>query len=98
MLASKRVDTKKIWSLDDIDTISKDLHEKLKLHDVQSDQNKHQVWNFKVVQNKNHSYDMYGEPLSPDIINISENSKIKMKQYYEIMEMKGRVIEVKCLH
>ena len=41
---------------------------------------------------------MYGEPLSPDIINISENSKIKMKQYYEIMEMKGRVKEVKCLH
>ena len=43
MLASKGVDTKKIWSLDDIDTISKDLNEKLKLHDVQGDQNKHQV-------------------------------------------------------
>ena len=39
MLPSKGVDTKKIWSLDDIDTISKDLNEKLKLHDVQGDQN-----------------------------------------------------------
>ena len=39
MLPSKGVDTKKIWSLDDIDTISKDLNEKLKLHYVQGDQN-----------------------------------------------------------
>ena len=34
---------------------------------------------------------MYGEPLSPDIINISENAKIKMKEYYEIMETEGTV-------
>ena len=34
---------------------------------------------------------MYGEPLSPDIINISENAKIKMKEYYEMMKMECRV-------
>ena len=45
-------------------------------------------------QNKNLSYNMYGEPLNPDIINISENVKIKIykdKEYYEIMEMEGSV-------
>ena len=42
-------------------------------------------------QNKNLSYNMYGEPLSPDIINISKNAKIKMKEYYEITKTKGRV-------
>ena len=42
-------------------------------------------------QNENLSYNIYGEPLSPDIINISENAKIKMKEYYKIMEMEGRV-------
>ena len=42
-------------------------------------------------QNENLSYNMYGEPLSPDIISISENAKIKMKEYYKIMEMEGRV-------
>ena len=34
---------------------------------------------------------MYDKPLRPDIINISENAKTKMKKYYEIMEMEGRV-------
>ena len=42
-------------------------------------------------QNKNLSYNMYGELLSPDIINISKNAKIKMKEYYEIIKTKGRV-------
>ena len=42
-------------------------------------------------QNKNLSYNMYGEPLSPEIINISKNAKIKMKEYYEIIKTKGRV-------
>ena len=42
-------------------------------------------------QNKNLSYNMYGEPLSPDIINISKNAKIEMKEYYEIIKTKGRV-------
>ena len=42
-------------------------------------------------QNKNLSCNVYSEPLNPDIINISENAKIKMKEYYEIMEMEGRV-------
>ena len=34
---------------------------------------------------------MYSEPLSPDITNISENARIKMKDHYKIMEMEGRV-------
>ena len=42
-------------------------------------------------QNKNLYYNIYGESLNPDIINISENAKIKMKEYYQIMEMEGRV-------
>ena len=109
MLASKGVDKEKMWkdvarSLDDIVAISKDLNEKLKLHDVQGDRNTD--ISFEILrwrgplchtgyliehQNKNLSYNMYGEPLSPDIINISENAKIKMKEYYEIMETEGRV-------
>ena len=40
---------------------------------------------------------MYGEPLNPDIINISENAKIKMKEYYKIMETEGRVSRGKML-
>ena len=44
MLASKGVDTEKMWkdaarSLDNIDTISKSLNEKLKFHDIQGNQN-----------------------------------------------------------
>ena len=109
MLASKGVDTEKMWkdvarSLDDIDAISKGLNEKLKLHDAQGNRNTN--ISFEILrwrgllrhtgylmehQNKNLSYNMYGEPLSPDITNISENAKIKMKDYYEIMEMEGRV-------
>ena len=109
MLASKGVDKEKMWkdvarSLDDIVAISKDLNEKLKLHDVQGDRNTE--ISFEILrwrgllchtgyliehQNKNLSYNMYGEPLSPDIINISENAKIKMKEYYEIMETEGTV-------
>ena len=91
-------------SLDDIVAISKDLNETLKLHDVQGDRNtdiSFEILRWRGLlchteyliehQNKNLSYNMYGEPLSPDIINISENAKIKMKEYYEIMETEGRV-------
>ena len=109
MLASKGVDKEKMWkdvarSLDDIVAISKDLNEKLKLHDVQGDRNtdiSFEILRWRGLlchtgyliehQNKNLSYNMYGEPLSPDIINISENAKIKMKEYYEIMETEGTV-------
>ena len=91
-------------SLDDIDAISKSLNEKLKLHDIQGDRNTN--ISFEILrwrgllrhtgylmehQIENLSYNMYGEPLSPDIISISENAKIKMKEYYKIMEMEGRV-------
>ena len=109
MLASKGVDKEKMWkdvarSLDDIVAISKDLNEKLKLHDVQGDRNtdiSFEILRWRGLlchtgyliehQNKNLSYNMYGEPLSPDVINISENAKIKMKEYYEIMETEGTV-------
>ena len=109
MLTSKGVDKEKMWkdvarSLDDIVAISKDLNEKLKLHDVQGDRNtdiSFEILRWRGLlchtgyliehQNKNLSYNMYGEPLSPDIINISENAKIKMKEYYEIMETEGTV-------
>ena len=37
------------------------------------------------------------KPLNPDIINISENAKIKMKEYYKIMETEGRVSRGKLL-
>ena len=109
MLASKGVDTEKMWkdvarSLDDIDATSKGLNEKFKLHGIQGDRNTN--ISFEILrwrgllchtgylmehQNKSLSYNMYSEPLSLDIINISENAKIKMKEYYEIMEMEGRV-------
>ena len=93
-----------VRSLDDIDAISKGLNEKFKLHDVQGDRNTN--ISFEILrwrgllchtgylmehQNENLSYDIYGEPLSPDVINILENAKIKMKEYYKIMEMEGRV-------
>ena len=109
MLASKGVDTEKMWkdvarSLDDIDATSKGLNEKFKLHGIQGDRNTN--ISFEILrwrgllchtgylmehQNENLSYDIYGEPLSPDVINILENAKIKMKEYYKIMEMEGRV-------
>ena len=109
MLASKGVDTEKMWkdvarSLDDIDETSKGLNEKFKLHGIQGDRNTN--ISFEILrwrgllchtgylmehQNENLSYNIYGEPLSPDIINILENAKVKMKEYYKIMEMEGRV-------
>ena len=42
-------------------------------------------------QGKNLACNIYGEPLSTDVINISENAKEKMLSYFKIMQEEGSV-------
>ena len=42
-------------------------------------------------QGKIVAYNMYCEPLSTDVINISQNAKEKMLSYFKIMQEEGSV-------
>ena len=91
-------------SLDDIEEVSKKLNEVLNLHDNENHRNTNlslEILRWRALLRhdgyllknncKNLAYSMYGEPLSVDIINLSENAKEKMSSYFQIMEEKGRV-------
>ena len=66
MLASKGVGTEKMWK-----DVARSFDNILRWRGLL-----HHTGYLMEHQNKNLSY-VYGEPLSPDIINISENAKIK---------------------
>ena len=40
---------------------------------------------------RNVAYNMYGEPLHPDVINISENAREKRIQYFNLWQENGVV-------
>ena len=90
--------------MDDIDEISNILNEKLSLHEVGDSSNvdiKFEILRWRALlrhtgyllehQGKNLVYNMYGEPLNTDVINISQNAKEKMLSYFRIMQEEGSV-------
>ena len=90
-------------SLDDIDEVSKIWNKKLSLHDEVLG-NRNVSINFEILcwwallqhtgyllehQSRNLVYNMYGEPLCADVINISEYTKEKMLSYFKVMQEEG---------
>ena len=91
-------------SLDDIIKISANVNKKLNIHDVDGERNADMSaeilrWrallrhtNYLLKHNgKSNAYNMCGEPISSDMINLSENVKERMNEYFEIMEKDGIV-------
>ena len=91
-------------SLDDIDEVSKILNKKLSFHEVGDSRNVNitfEILRWQALlrhtgyllehQGKNLAYNMYGEPLSVDVINISGNAKEKILSYFKIMQEGGSV-------
>ena len=89
-------------SLDDIDEVSKILNKKLSFHEVGDSRNVNitfEILRWQALlrhtgyllehQGKNLAYNMYGEPLSVDVINISGNAKEKILSYFKIMIERG---------
>ena len=109
MLASKGVDSQKMWrdvsrSLDSITDITSTINEKLNIHDIDGERNTNvdreiSKWrallrhsNYLLENSSlNEAFNIYGELLSSDMINISQNTKEKMLQYFDIMKVKKRV-------
>ena len=83
---------------DDIVKISANVNAKLNIHDVDGEHNADMsaeiLWwallrhtNYLLRHNgKSNAYNMCGQAISSDMINISENVKERMNEYFEIME------------